>query len=629
MRHSTLRLYTKNRSLENQVTDFVYFCGIMKRILLIIGLVLMTLCVSAQNEKVTFSHAGGFYEDSFSLVLSNANHQNAIRFTTNGNRPTAQSQLYTGPLRMNESLYSQSDIFTIQIAPENNMHHTESVHHCIIIRAAVFDENGNCVSDVVTNSYFIHALGCNTHDLPVVSLCADSLDLFDFQNGILVPGTYFDSENSDWTGNYYQEGQEWERLCNVEFYENDNSGINQQAGVRTHGGNGRRFQQKALKIYAREEYGKKRFKHKFFEHCELMNFKHLVLKPFMSSWTEAGLQDYICGRIASQLNVESLASRPSVLFLNGEYWGIYYVEEKSDERYLEDHFGIDPDNCNIMGNWYGMVENGSNIEFSQIMDWLFDADLTQQNDYELISHTFDLDCFTDYQILEIFLANYDWPENNTRCWQSDDRLWRWIFYDGDACLSSIDKNFFDVATAVNTVSNENSKATILLRKLLENQDFRKSFCHRFNELLLTAFNYESTWSYLDEIKDIVESEIENQSERFGMPIDHSSWEKSIARIDDFLRTREIFIWQHLYDFMSINNKIESIGCYPNPSNGPVSIAIESDVYGWWDLSIFDITGRMVFHTITDETKIQLDLDLKSGLYFISAGNKIGKMLRTL
>ena len=81
--------------------------------------------------------------------------------------------------------------------------------------------------------------------------------------------------------------------------------------------------------------------------------------------------------------------------------------------------------------------------------------------------------------------------------------------------------------------------------------------------------------------------------------------------------------------MSINNKIESIGCYPNPSNGPVSIAIESDVYGWWDLSIFDMTGRKVFHTITDETKIQLDLDLKSGLYFISAGNKIGKMLRTL
>ena len=235
---------------------FFYFCSPMKRLLSIISLVLLSLNALAQNEKVTFSHAGGFYEDSFSLVLSNANPQNAIRFTTNGNCPTAQSQLYSEPLPMNESLYSHSDIFTIPIAPDSLMFYPSSVQHCIVIRAAVFDNNDNCISDVVTNSYFIRSLGCDTHGLPAISICSDSLGLFDYENGIMVPGASYDPHQAATTGNYYMTGDEWERQINFEFYETDNSGINQQAGLRTHGKKTRRHQQKGLKLYARDEYGR-------------------------------------------------------------------------------------------------------------------------------------------------------------------------------------------------------------------------------------------------------------------------------------------------------------------------------------------------------------------------------------
>ena len=212
----------------------------------------------------------------------------------------------------------------------------------------MFDENEECISEVTTQSYFIRALGCDTHGLPVMSLCADSLDLFDQEYGIFVPGVHFDPSNPNWTGNYYMTGEAWERTINVEFYEQNNTGINQQAGLRTHGGNGRRFPQKCMKLYAREAYGKKRFEHRFFDNLPLNSFKHLVLKPFAASWNDTGVNDHISNQIAAQLNVESLASRPVVLYLNGEYWGIYYIHERPDERYLEDHFDVDITKVNLL-----------------------------------------------------------------------------------------------------------------------------------------------------------------------------------------------------------------------------------------------------------------------------------------
>ena len=305
----------------------------------------------AQNDTVIFSVPGGFYEDVFQLELYNYYPQNHIRYTTNGNRPTAQSPLYEEPLLLDSTKYSQSNIYTIINCPETEFYLPDSVQHCIVIRAAVFDENDSCISAVKTNSYFIRSLGCDTHGLPAVSLCADSLDLFDYETGIFVPGVNYDSLDPYFTGNYFMRGDEWERWSNFEFYERDNTGVNQQVGLRTHGKQSRWRGQKGLKIYAREEYGKKRLKHKFFETLPLNNFKHLCLKPYGAAWNGSGCKDYICSRIAQHLNVESQASRPTALFLNGEYWGIYYVAEKTDERFLEDHLGVDIEAVNLINIW--------------------------------------------------------------------------------------------------------------------------------------------------------------------------------------------------------------------------------------------------------------------------------------
>ena len=605
----------------------------IKNILLIACL--MVGCVAqAQNDTVLFSARGGFYYEVLPLELYNIHPENHIRYTTNGNRPDANSPLYEEALELNEQLYSNSDIYTILNCPEQDFFLPDSVQHCIVIRAAVFDENDNCVSKVVTHSYFIHALGCDTHGLPAISLCADSLDLFDYETGIFVPGIYYDPINPNWTGNYYQTGRTWERLMNIEFYELDNAGLNQQAGIRTHGGNGRRFQQKCLKIYARDEYGKKRFKHKFFETIPNNSFKHLILRPFASSGLVSGTNDHLCNLIASQLNVETLASRPVVLYINGEYWGIYYIHERPDERYLEDHFDIDIDAVNLLSGWSPVLDYGSAENYNNLCQWLETADLRQPEEYAYFVSQIDLDNFIDYQILELFIENEDWPANNMRCWQLGNGPWRWIFYDGDACLRWMTFYTFDYAVYDGEDTWPSSaKSTLFFRKLLQNTDFKYRFERRFLELLDTAFDYSVTGVFYNQIKMSLEPEIPYQSGRFGSPESIDSWYDNMNMVKSFLMYRAVAIASHYHDLVwDVPEQLENaFSCYPNPSWQEIHIRYDVEEHDTQEIAIYDMMGRKVFamplQSDNANQTITFNPHLDAGVYVLRIGKLTQKIVR--
>lgn len=599
----------------------------------IILLWLFPLSICAQTDTIVFSAQGGFYEEVFQLELLNYYPQYHIRYTTNGNRPTAESSLYEGPLTLDEHLYSKSDIYTIVNCPEQDFFLPDSIRHCIVIRAAVFDENDSCISTVKTNSYFIRALGCDTHGLPAVSLSADSLDLFDYETGIFVPGVYFDPLDPNWTGNYYQQGLAWERPLNVEFYEQDNTGINQQAGLRTHGGNGRRFQQKCVKIYAREEYGKKRFKHKFFETILQNSFKHLVLKPFSASWNQTGVSDYLSNIYASTLDLETLASRPVVVYLNGEYWGIYYIHERPDEHYLEDHYDVDINHVNLISGWNPVLDHGTLEYFNSFYQWMENADLSDPDSYAYAETRMDMGNFIDYQIFEIITENTDWPANNTRMWQVDDGPWRWIFYDGDACMRWLTYNAFENAIYVGDAWWPSStKSTLFFRKLLENEEFKIRFMSRFLDLLNNSFNYSVLGPFFDEIKERLEPEVPLQSERFGFPANLESWNKDMGHTQWFIMRRADDIIGPLSTFMNLPDLIQTpFHSYPNPSSGDIHITIDADAFCANEISIYDITGRKVYAApclLTEvNNAITIHPQLKAGIYVLRLGCYTQRIVR--
>ena len=591
------------------------------------------LGMSQPSEKACFSVPGGFYENEFSLEIFPFYQNHHIRFTTNGNRPTAASTLYTEPLLLDESLYSSSDIYTIQISPDDLVFVPDHIGHCIVIRAAVFDENDNRISEVSTNSYFIQSLGCDTHGLPVVSLCADTLDLFDYEHGIFVPGIHFDPLDPNWTGNYYMRGDAWERPVNVEFYETDNQGVNQLAGLRTHGGNGRRFPQKSLKVFAREEYGKKRFDYRFFDGNSMESFKHLVLKPFNSGWTQSGVANHVCNEIAHNLNMESLSSRPTVLFLNGEYWGIYCIQEKPDERYLEDHLGVPEEEINLLSGWNPVLDHGTSLYYEQFRTWLSEADLSLPENYEYAYAHVDMACFIDYVSLELFIENMDWPANNIRFWQRNDGPWRWIFFDGDACLRYL---AFDVfANALYTGPEtwpSNNDATLFFRKFLENPVFYQQFLGRFNELLNTVFQFSVTNGYLTDIENAIALEIPGQVARFNYPQSLSKWNECIGQHRYFLRHRVDNMQERINDFVEIQEyKRVAYTVAPNPCDDHVAILFDYPQDTLVNVSLYDLTGRRIVDKdlYVADRRLELDLPecLRSGIYVLRVGNVTSKIIK--
>ncbi len=610
------------------------FKAYIQQLLICLCLVLVPFFGTAQPaEKACFSVPGGFYEEPFQLELFPfyANHH--IRFTINGNQPTAQSTLYTEPLTLDERLYSTSDIFTVAVSLDHEMFYPDSVGHCIVIRAAVFDAQENRLSEVATNSYFIRSLGCDTHGLPAISLCADSLDLFSFYRGIMVPGAWWSSAIPEWTGNYFCKGMEWERPCNVEFYEADNTGINQQAGLRTHGGASRRLQQKGLKLYAREEYGKKRFEHPFFEEIPQASFKHLSLKPFRCShWMTTGLQDPLAHRIARNLDLDVLAARQAVLFLNGEYYGIYAVEEVPDERYLEDHYGIDPDSVNIIKKW-NQLDCGDSTHWHDLYYWVKENDLSMAENYERIQSLIDMDNFIDYLVFELCSANNDWPANNVRCWQEGDGPWRWFFYDGDGCFFKDWDVFANVTDTSNHINPSNAQSTLLFRKLFENEDFMQRFSTRFHQLTSTTLQYAETFPYLDQQQALIREEVPQQCQRFAFLPDMEKWEADLAHVDDYLRNLQENLDNKLSCFMSVyNHQIPEspLLCYPNPFHDRLNLQINTSLPDNSEVRLCNAWGQMVYRqkaTLAPGiNRISMDLHLPAGVYFLWVDQYVTKIV---
>ena len=607
----------------------------MKRLAIILILIGIGINLYSQRDTVIFSASGGFYENSFVLTLINNNPENRIFYTINGNTPTTQSYQYTQPLHLDENLYSQSDIYKIRNTPDSSWYEPNEIKKCIVIRAAAFDSNDNIISDVMTNSYFISSLGADNNGLPTISICADSTALFDYETGIFIPGIHYDP-SIEKSGNYFQKGREWERICNLEYYMHDTSSLNQIAGIRIHGNATRKLQQKGFSLYAREEYGEKSFKCKLFATSDINKFKHLVIRPIRCSWTNAGIEDYICQKIAKELNVESLDTRPCVVYLNGEYWGIYYLQEKADERYLENHFNSESNNYNIMEDWFDKVNFGNPENFVRMMSWIRNSDISQRENYESLCQMIDIDCFIDYFALELFIDNYDWPANNMKCWQDINSPWRWIFFDGDGTLRYLHSSSF--GHIIDTGDYEwptNEKSTLLFRKLITNRTFCQNFSNRFHELAETSFQYSNTKIYKEQIINEISRELQNQMNRFNYPV-YEYHINNIAIIDTFLNTRPSKIIDDLEHFIPMSimqNTIDSeIKCFPNPTSDYINISISNTKWGVVRIDIFDLQGRTVYSDIVfcdkGENIHTIDIhNLPQGTYITRVGEKIQKVVK--
>lgn len=514
-------------------------------LLLLFILTFLLFPFTSSAQAVVFSHGGGFYADTFCLsmridfVPQLTVSPLTIHYTLNGAEPTECDPEYREPLPMTAECYSRSNLYRVQDVPDERWFTPEKVEHIIVVRAAAFDSAGYRRSMVTTQAYLIDSLMGRRISLPVVSLCTDSLGLFDYDTGLFVPGYCFDPENPYNTGNYFQKGRHWERAAAFAYYDPSGGELEQDCGMRVHGNSQRVLVQKGMSLYARKEYGNNRFCYPFFKDYKQERFRRLVLRPWSTSWTGAGMEDWLCQHLAEPLRCDHLATRPVVLFLNGEYWGVYFLEEKADEHYIEEHYQIPDQEIDLLAYWGQEVENGHVARWDSLYNWLQQADLSRNEDYHHLASQIDIESLIDYMLLQVLVLNDDWPVNNVRFWSTTRHPWRWIFFDGDGTLVPFPSSIAVLDHMTYNMPRKSTRtslqSTLLFRRLLANRQFLERTMERLKEIVTSHFSYETTAPLLNDIVEQLRTEVPYQRDRFAKPSSIASWEAAVSGIDDFLR----------------------------------------------------------------------------------------------
>jgi len=477
-----------------------------------------------------FSQKQGFYTEPFELKIKNTNPEDTIYYTLDGSIPTKKSFVYKSPVKIDYKYNSPNIISKIQTVSDAVLKKNfflkpfadSIVFKATVIRVVTYRDNIPR-SKVYTYTFFVDSVIYSRYSMPIISLVTDANNFFSYDKGIYVPGKYYDKTNPVWSGNHYQKGKEWERPVNITFFEkNGDIAFSQDAGIRINGLGTRRYPFKPFRLYARNKYGNKYFNYRLFPEKEQNIFKRFVLRTAMGS-EKNGFKDALIHNIAKNLNLDIQDSRPVIVFLNGEYWGLYKVRDYFDEYYLSLKYGFDKDKFDILtGINTVIVKQGSKEHYDNLINFIKENDLSYsggQKNYEYIKTQMDIENFIDYQITNIYFNNMDWlgQENNTKFWrpQINGGKWRWFLCDfDDACMLEYNYDFNLLKHIVDTDKQHTDMSTFFIKNLLKNDEFKNQFINRFIFLMNTTFCPDTVLSKIDKFKKNYQREVEKNFNRW-------------------------------------------------------------------------------------------------------------------
>lgn len=529
-----------------------------------------------------FSAESGFYDEEFTLTVSA--EEGEIYYTMDGTDPTFSSSAlrYENPIR----IYDNTDDSNILSAEEEIVLSDYSapfyrVDKGIIIRAAVKDEDG-VFGKTVTKSYFVGKTEEYYQNLKVISLVTNPYNLFDPDYGIYVVGSgyyqwkqsdNFDPDMEDWRKenptNYNNDGKEWERPACIQVFEEGELVYETELGVRLAGNVSRSNAQKSIRLYAREEYGDKKLRYEFFDGLADINgnliekFDKITLRNDGNDTASAFLRDELVQSLCSDRAVGTQAEEPCILFIDGEFWGMYHIKERIEDYYFASHYDVDRKNVTYIK--CGETEGSQEIqkEYEQFYRWAMSADLSLEENYRRVTDTFDIQSLMDYFAIETYINNYDWlyvgrEPNNILMWRVNEKVegnpygdgkWRFVLYDMEysANLYGQDgtKPEYDAFENIDKSYNVANPGPLFF-KLLDNDTFRKDFYETYMEIMDNNFNPDLVSAWIDEYTENTFSAISDTFKRFlNVKDGNGHLDYHIRDVKNFYNARPDYARQYL------------------------------------------------------------------------------------
>lgn len=449
----------------------------------------LPVSIQAQTDTLT--------DTSHRVVLETRQKNGVIHYTLDGTEPTEESPLYTEPLVLEQSAS---------------------------LRAVVYAE-GLLPSDVVTRTFLVE----DPHTLGVVCLTCDPDDLFGYSRGIWANGPGWTSAFPHVGANYWKD---WEREVYFEYYEPGGAlGVAFSAGIKNHGQYSRAEAQKSVSVNLKEEYGSHQVHYPFFGENGLKEFENLLLRTGGQDWKYTNLVDAYCARvIEGQMDLDHMDEVPVAMYVNGAYWGMYYIREKINESYIYQHSGIPADDLDaIKGN--NIVETGSYDGHKALLQYIRTHNLAVQENFDYIAAQMDVAEWTNYWITETFFGNTD--TGNIRFYnsRSGNGKWRWILFDMDWALYPTTYQTNSIYQFIDPKGHGvgDSFSTTIAVNLMKNTDYKKYFVKTYAEYLHTVFETERMLGILDEMIAQVDGEMQRHCARWKN-LSYNNWKKNTEQL---------------------------------------------------------------------------------------------------
>lgn len=508
------------------------------------------------NGKIIFSKNTGFYDEEFYLNIYAPSKE--IYYTLDGSEPTKESLKYNDAIlindaTLNENTYSMRNDVSGNFLKSDTRYKAPDylIDKCTVLKVAYYDKNGNR-SNIEERVFFVSFEEKTGYDnVNIISITGEPEDFFGDDRGIYVLGNTFKNYCNDvdidkqadylWKGNFSNSGKEWERKAQIQIFDrNKQLVLSQSVGVRIQGGVSRSFYPKSLNIYAREEYGSNRMMYDFF------GTGYYPQRITLSSGGNdyySKLKDRLGAELTRDCNFSTMHYEPYVLFLNGEYWGFYYMTEKYDENYIEHYYGIEKDNVVIIKQ--GGLEAGTSedrSEYKNMMIFMELADMTIEDNYQKACELMDMESFIEYYAAEIYMArNADWPSANYALWRSretsekkyEDGKWRWMLFDVNT--SSLKDSLAEHDTLAYVIDE-----CALFANLSRSIEFQNDFSTKLREMRDRYFEDSLVNEKLDEYKLLMNEPMEKYFLRF-FGISNEEFHERRRKIREFNYLRKDYI----------------------------------------------------------------------------------------
>ncbi|MFK7809005.1 MAG: CotH kinase family protein, partial [Saprospiraceae bacterium] len=458
---------------------------------------------NAYATRPEISPPAGVYGGAVLVEMSSPDPDVTIYYSTDGSNPGTGSTPYSGP-------------FTLTVTS-------------VVKAIAVSSDSNTPSSHVDVHTYFVN----EAHSIPIVSISGNNLpNLLGGNNG-LEPEGYF------------------------EYFDDAGNRVSDSSGeFNKHGNDSWAYAQRGFDYIARDQFGDDfAIKHKIFDNKSRTNFQRVIMKaaandnyPFANG---AHIRDSYVHELSQRANLEldERSHQSCILYMNGEYWGVYDIREKVDDhdytKYYYDQGRQWIDFIKTWGNTW--AEYGTMTDWNALHNFIVSNDMSDAGNYAYVGTQLELISLIDYMIINTHTVCKDWLNWNTAWWRGrkpngDAKKWRYTLWDMDATFGHyINYTGIPDVTAnadpcdVDEITTDFEGHVEMLQSLLENEDFFALYINRYADLNNTYLSCDYMVNLLDEMTNKIDPEMAGQVDRWGG--NYNTWLAEVDEVRDFILDR--------------------------------------------------------------------------------------------